>query len=147
MEVILTKDVAGLGKAGALVKVKDGFARNHLFIKDLAVVVSAGNIKKLEREKLFQSQKEEKSKKDALELKNKLASLSLTIPVLTQEKDKLYGSITAQEIQKALKDEGVDLLKDAILLDEPLRTLGIFQVPLKLHPEVSAEVKVWIVKK
>ena len=146
MEIILTQDVAGIGKAGAVVKVKDGFARNHLFLKHLAVKVSAGNIKGLAQEKLRRSQKEEKSRKEAEELKNKLAALSLTIAVLTQEKDKLYGSITAQEIQKALKDEGYDIDKEVIMLDEPIRALGIYQVPLKLHPEVHAEVKVWIVK-
>ncbi len=147
MEVILTQDVAGIGKAGAVVKVKDGFARNHLFLKHLAVTVTAENIKGLQQEKLRRSQKEEKSRKEAEELKNKLAALSLTIAVLTQEKDKLYGSITAQEIQKALKDEGYEIDEKVIMLAEPIRALGIYQVPLKLHPEVSAEVKVWIVKK
>ena len=73
--------------------------------------------------------------------------MSLTIAVEAQEKDKLYGSITAQEIQKALKDEGYKIDKAAIVLEEPIKTLGIYPVPLKLHPEVSAEVKVWIVKK
>ncbi len=147
MEVILTQDVAGIGKAGAVVKVKDGFARNHLFLKHLAVTVTARNIKGLQQEKLRRSQKEEKSRKEAEELKNKLAALSLTIAVLTQEKDKLYGSITAQEIQKALKDEGYEIDEKVILLDEPIKALGIYQVPLKLHPEVPAEVKVWVVKK
>jgi len=147
MEVILTQDVTGVGKAGAVVKVKDGFARNHLFLKNLAVTVTAGHIKGLQQEKLRRSQKEEKSKKEAEELKTKLAALSLTIAVLTQEKDKLYGSITVQEIQKALKDEGFEIDEKVIMLDEPIKALGIYQVPLKLHPEVPAEVKVWIVKK
>lgn len=147
MEVILTKDVAGIGKTGTVVKVKDGFARNYLLLKDLAVEVTAANMKGVEQEKLRREQKEEKSRKAAEELKNKLSALSLTIAVLTQEKDKLYGSITAQEIQKALKDEGYEIAKETILLEEPIKTLGIFQVPLKLHPDVPAEVKVWVVKK
>ncbi len=147
MEVILTKDVEGIGKAGAVLKVKDGFARNYLLLKNLAVEVTAANMKGIEQEKLRREQKEEKSKKAAEELKNRLSALSLTIAVLTQEKDKLYGSIAAQEIQKALKDEGFEIAKEAILLEEPIKTLGIFQVPLKLHPEVPAEVKVWVVKK
>ncbi len=147
MEVILTKDVAGIGKAGLVIKVKDGFARNYLLLKNLAVEVTAANMKGVEQDKLRREQKEEKSKKAAEELKNKLSAVSLTIAVLTQEKDKLYGSITAQEIQKALKDEGYEVAKEVILLEEPIKTLGIFQVPLKLHPEVPAEVKVWVVKK
>ncbi len=147
MEVILTQDVEGIGKSGAVIKVKDGFARNYLFVKNLAVAVTSKNISAIEQEKKRRSLKEEKSKKDAEVLKNKIAALSLTIAVLTQEKDKLYGSITAAEIQKALKEEGCEIDKECINLDEPIKALGIYQVPLKLHPEVSAEVKVWIVKK
>ncbi len=147
MEVILTQDVEGIGKSGAVIKVKDGFARNYLFVKNLAVAVTSKNISAIEQEKLRRSQKEEKSKKDAEALKNKISALSLTIAVLTQEKDKLYGSITAVEIHKALKEEGCEIDTECINLDEPIKALGIYQVPLKLHPEVSAEVKVWIVKK
>jgi large subunit ribosomal protein L9 len=147
MEVILTQDVAGIGKSGAVVKVKDGFARNFLLLKNLAMPVTAGNIKNLEQAKLRNSQKEQKTKKAAEELKSKIAALSLTIAVLTQENDKLYANITAQEVQKALSDEGYEIDKKLILLEEPIKALGIYQVPLKLHPEVSGEVKVWIVKK
>lgn len=147
MEVILTQDVSGIGKAGVVVKVKDGFARNFLFLKNLAMPVTSGNIKNLEQEKLRRLQKEEKTKKAAEELKNKIAALSLTVAVLTQENDKLYANITAQEVQKALSDEGFEIDKKMILLEEPIKALGIYQVPLKLHPEVSGEVKVWIVKK
>jgi large subunit ribosomal protein L9 len=147
MDVILTQDVSGIGKSGTVVKVKDGFARNYLFLKNLAVAVTSSNLKDIEREKQRRTQKEEKLKKEAEVLKNKLAALSLTITAEAQEKDKLYGSITAIEIQKALKDEGYEIDKSAIILDEPIKALGIFQVPLKLHSEVSAEVKVWIVKK
>ncbi len=147
MEVILTQDVAGIGKSGAVVKVKDGFARNYLLLKNLAMPVTAGNIKSLEQDRLRRSLKEEKAKKEAEELKSKIAALSLTITVLTQEKDKLYANIGAQEIQNALSEEGFNLDKKTILLEEPIKALGIYQVPLKFHPEVTGEVKVWIVKK
>jgi large subunit ribosomal protein L9 len=147
MEVILTKDVEGIGKAGSVVKVKDGFARNFLLLKDLAMPVTAGNMKNLQEDKARRLQKEEKTRKAAEELKSKIAALSLTIAVLTQEKDKLYANVTAVEVQKALSDEGIEIDKKAILLEEPIKALGIYQVPLKLHPDVIAEVKVWIVKK
>jgi large subunit ribosomal protein L9 len=147
MEVILTQDVAGIGKAGLVVKIKDGFARNFLFPKKLAVAVTAGNMKGIEQQKLRRSQQEEKSRKEAEGLKTRLAALSITIAAESQEKDKLYGSITAVEIQKSLKDEGFEIDKEAIVLDEPIKALGIYQVPLKIHPEVTAEVKVWVVKK
>jgi large subunit ribosomal protein L9 len=147
MEVILTKDVENIGKAGAVVKVKDGFARNFLLLKNMAVPVTSGNMKNLQEDKIRRQQKEEKTRKTAEELKTKIAALSLTIAVLTQEKDKLYANITAVEVQKALSDEGIEIDKKAILMEEPIKALGIYQVPLKLHPEVTGEVKVWIVKK
>jgi large subunit ribosomal protein L9 len=148
MEVILTKDVEGIGKSGTVVKVKDGFARNFLLLQNLAVLVTSGNMKNLQESKVRSQQKEEKAKKTAEELKTKIAALSLTIAVLTQEeKDKLYANITAVEVQKALSDEGIEIDKKAILMEEPIKALGIYQVPLRLHPEVTGEVKVWIVKK
>jgi large subunit ribosomal protein L9 len=147
MEVILNKDVEGVGKAGSVVKVKDGFARNFLFPKQLAVALTESNIKNIEQEKQRKSLKLEKEKKEAEQLKEKLDSISLTIPVLIQEKEKLYGSITSLEIQRALQDEGYDIDKNHIVLEEPIKSLGIYQIPIKLHPEVSAQIKVWVVKK
>jgi large subunit ribosomal protein L9 len=147
MEVILTQDVEGIGKSGVVVKVKDGFARNFLLLQNKAVPVTAGNMKNLQEDKARRLQKEEKTKKAAEELKAKIAALALTIAVLTQEKDKLYANITAVEVQKALSDEGIEIDKKAILMEEPIKALGIYQVPLKLHPDVTGEVKVWIVKK
>ena len=147
MEVILTQDIQGIGKVGAVVKVKDGFARNFLFPKKLALIVTAASIKGLQQEQERKSQKLEKEKNAAEALKEKIAGLSLTIPVLVQEKERLYGSITAVEIAKALQDEGIAIDTSAIELEEPIKALGIYQVPLKLHPEVQGQVKVWIVKK
>ncbi len=147
MEVILNQDIEVLGKAGNTIKVKVGFARNFLFPKRLAVPLTDTNIKNLEQEKQRKSLRVEKEKKESEQLKDKLESLSLTIPVLTQEKDKLYGSITPLEIHHALKEEGYDIDKNSIILEEPIKSLGIYQIPIKLHPEVSAQVKVWVVKK
>lgn len=147
MEVILKENVPGIGTAGSKVKVKDGYARNFLFPRNLAVCVSEQNLKSFEQEQKARALKLEKEKKGAEQLKEKIAQLSLTIPVLTQEKDKLYGSITALEIHKALQDDGVEIDKNAIALAEPIKALGIYEVPVKLHPEVTATLKVWIVKK
>ena len=146
MEVILKENVAGLGTIGTVVKVKDGYARNYLFPMNLAVAVSAQNVKSLEQEKKVRDQKLERQKKEAELLKTKLDALSLTIPVLV-EKDKLYGSITSLEIHKALEDESIIIDKTQIALEEPIKALGIYEVPVKLHPEVTATLKVWIVKK
>lgn len=147
MDIILKQDIAGLGKTGAIAKVKDGFARNFLIPNGLAVPLNSGNLKKLEAEKRSKDSQLEKVKKEAEALREKLINFSLTIPVLVQEDEKLYGSITSQDLERALKDDGLTLEKDAILLEEPIRALGIYEVPIKLHPEVSTKIKVWIVKK
>jgi large subunit ribosomal protein L9 len=147
MNVILKKDIEGIGKAGSVVKVRDGYARNFLFPRALAFESTAANLQKLEQEQKTRSLQYEKQKKSASELKDRLEKLSVTLPVLVQEKEKLYGSITEIEIAKALKDEGYDIDKTMISLESPLKALGIFEIPIKLHPEVTATLKVWIVKK
>jgi large subunit ribosomal protein L9 len=147
MEVILNQDIDRVGKAGNIVKVKDGFARNFLIPNGLAVPVTPANLKKLEQEKQQKTLQLEKAKREAEELKAKLARLSLTIPVLTHEEDKLYASITEQDLAAALSEEGFNIDKNSIVLDEPIKALGIYEVSVNLHPEISAKVKVWIVKK
>lgn len=147
MEVILNQDVNKLGKAGSIIKVKDGFARNFLIPNCLAVPLTQENLKKLEQEKQKKVQQLEKIRQASEELKGRLDNLSLTIPALSKEEDKLYGSITAHEIAQALKEEGFEIDKNSILLDEPIKSLGIYEIAIRLHPEISAKIKVWIVKK
>lgn len=148
MEVILKKDVDKIGKAGAVVKVKDGFARNFLIPNNLAVPVTQSNLKSLEQEKAKKTQLSEKIKKEAEELGKRLANLSLTMTALIKEEDeKLYGSISGYEIANALKEEGIEIDKSCIMLEEPIKALGIYEIPVKLHPEVEAKIKVWVVKK
>jgi len=147
MEVILKQDVNKLGKAGQVVKVKDGFAHNFLIPRGLAVISSLSNLKKLQQEKQQRNLELERVKKHAEELRDKISKLSLTLPVLTQEEEKLYGSITSGDIQQLLKEEGFDIEKSSIILEEPIKSLGIFEIPLKLHPEVSVNIKIWVVKK
>jgi large subunit ribosomal protein L9 len=147
MEVILKQDVEKLGKAGSVVKVKDGFGRNYLIAKGLAIPVTASNLKQLEQEKQRKEAQQVIRKKEAEAVKEKLAGMSLTIASLTQDDEKFYGSITNQDIAQALKDEGLEIDKNIIMLDEPIKALGIYEVPVELHPEVQTKVKVWIVKK
>jgi len=147
MEVILKQDIVSLGKTNTIVNVKDGFARNFLIPNNLVVPLNAVNLKKMEAEKQRKSLQAEKVKKEAEALKERLTNFSLTIPVLVQEDERLYGSIAAWDLVQALKEEGLEIDKNWILLEEPLKSLGIYEVPLKLHPEVSTKIKVWIVKK
>lgn len=147
MEVILTKDVDKVGKTGLLVKVKEGFARNFLIPNGLAVPATDANLKKLKQQKEKENLALQEAKKKAQAFKERLDSLSLTISALTQEEDKLYGSVGPKDIADALKEEGFDIDKNFIVLDEPVKSLGIYEIPVKLHPEVSAKIKVWIVKK
>lgn len=147
MEVILNQDIERIGKAGHIVKVKDGFARNFLIPNGLAVSVTPANLKKLEQEKQQKTLQLEKAKRQAQELQAKLARLSLTIPVLTHEEDKLYANVTTQDLAAALSEEGFDIDKNSIMLDEPIKALGIYEASVNLHPEILAKIKVWIVKK
>lgn len=147
MEIILNEDVQKLGKAGTIVKVKDGFARNFLIPNGLAVLATAASLKRLQQEQQRKQSQIESLKKEAEELKDRLAQVSLTIASLTQEDENLYGGITAQDISAALKEESFDIDKNQIILSKPIKSLGIYEVPVKLHPEVTANLKVWVVKK
>ena len=147
MKVILKKDVHNIGRMGEVKQVKDGYARNFLMPGGLAVPVTAANLKKLEQEKQNKLLGAQKLKEEAESLKDKLSVLSLTIAALINEEEKLYGSITVDDISAALLEEGFKIDKSAVALNEPIKSLGIYEVPVKLHPEVTVNIKVWIVKK
>lgn len=147
MEVILIKDVDKIGKAGAIVKVKDGFARNLLLPKKLATQATPGNLRKLEQEKQKINQEQERIRQKAVALKERLDNFSLTISAIAQDEKSLYGSITALDIASALKEEGIEVDKNTIILSEPIKALGIYEISVRLQAEVSAKIKVWVVKK
>jgi large subunit ribosomal protein L9 len=147
MEVILNKDVEKIGRAGAVVQVKEGFARNFLFPHNLAKPATASSLKKLEQEQQVKTAQSAKIKEESELIKQRLNALSLTLPALTQGDEKLYGSIHAHEIAEALAAEGIVINKNSIDLAEPIKSLGIYEIPVKLHPEVIAKVKLWVVKK
>lgn len=148
MEVILNKDVEKVGRAGSVVRVKDGFARNFLFPQNLAQPVTASSLKGLEKAQLARSAQLNKIKKEAEEIKERLSKLAnLTLPALTQGEQNLYGSIGVHDIEAALAEEGFLINKSMIDLVEPIKSLGIYEVPIKLHPQVTAIVKLWVVKK
>jgi large subunit ribosomal protein L9 len=147
MKVILTTDVEKIGTLGSVVIVKDGYARNFLFPRQLAVPSTQANMKALEAKLQKRTAELQRQKKQAEQLRVKLEALSLTLAVLTHEDEKLYAGISSVDILNALKEEGVVIEKSAVLMDEPIRALGIYEIPVKLHPEVNAKLKIWVVKK
>lgn len=147
MKVILKQDVEKLGKAWDVVNIKDGYARNFLFPRGLVLALTKENLKLKEKLEASKAVLEEKNKKEAQALAKKLLAESFTLTREATAEDKLYGTIDAQEIEKLLKSEDYDIDKKNILLAEPIKSLGAYSVDLKLHPEVTATIKVWIVKK
>lgn len=147
MQVILLKDVDKLGKAGDIVKVKPGFGRNYLIPRDMAVEATKKSAKFLENEKKKLGAKSKRLKGEAEKIKEKLENISCTIPMSTGEDEKLFGEVTPEAISSFYKQEGLDVDKRKIYLEKPIRHLGVYQVEVKLYPDVSASVKVWVVKK
>jgi len=142
----LRQDYQGLGEAGTVLNVKDGFARNFLIPQGVAFMATSQNHKRFENDQKQRSWKKEKEKHQAEELAKKLENISCTISVQVGEEDKLFGSVTSQNIADALKAQGIDVDKRKVLLDEPIKSLGIYSVDIKLHEAVKAAVKVWVVK-
>lgn len=146
MKVILTEDIAHLGTASQLITVKDGYARNFLIPNGKAIMATTQNLKNLEHQKRQIQEKMQKAKRIAESLARKIEAVSCTIPKPAGDEDKIFGSVTTADIQGCLKHEGIEIDKRKIVLDEPIRSLGIFTVPIKLHPDVTANLKVWVVK-
>jgi large subunit ribosomal protein L9 len=146
MKVILRKDHEKLGKIGDVVDVKDGYARNYLIPQDIAYTANPGNLKALDEEKKQHSLRDQKEERTAQKTASKLESVSVTIKAKVGEDEKLFGSITSQMIAESLQEQGLTLDKRIIELEEPIKALGIYTVPVKLHPKVMGKVKVWVVR-
>ncbi|MGB9840472.1 50S ribosomal protein L9 [Thermovenabulum sp.] len=147
MKVILIQDVKNLGKKGDVVNVADGYARNFLFPKNLAIEASSGNIAKLEQEKKAVENKKEREKREALELAKKIENYTLTLKVKAGEQGKLYGSINTKDIAEGLKEQlKIDIDKRKIVLQEVIKTLGVYEARAKIHPEVEAKFKINVIE-
>ena len=143
MKVILLKDVKGLGKAGDLVNAKDGYARNFLFPKAAAVEASPANLKKWEEDKKIEAANKQKEQDEALELKNKIESLTVKIVGKAGEGGRLFGSITSKDIADALKAQHkIDIDRRKIELKDNIKSLGTSQVDIRVYAEVLAKLNV-----
>ena len=145
MQVILREDIDKLGKIGDLIKVADGYARNHLVPLKKAIEATPKNLRAMEHAKKMVSDRIRKLKKEAAADADRIKGLSITIMAKAGEEGKLFGSVTSMDIAEAMKSQGVAIDKRKILLDEPIKRLGEFTVPVKLHADVHADLKVSVV--
>ncbi len=146
MKVILRQDYETLGKIGDMVDVKDGFAANFLLPRKIAYTALKGNIAALEEEKKSLAKKSEQELKAAETLASELEKVSVTIPVQVGEEDKIFGTVTTQMIADSLKEKGHEIDKRKIEIPEPIKSLGIYEVNIKLYSNVEAKIKVWVVR-
>ncbi len=146
MEVILTQDIQGLGDRGSLVAVKEGYARNYLIPKALCLPATEGNRREVERMEQQAVARAQQEKQQAISFSEKLKTTSCTISAPVGESEKLHGAVTANDIAKELANQGISVDKRQVHLEQPIHQLGVYKVEVKLHPEVTQTVKVWIVK-
>ncbi len=147
MEVILNQDVPSLGKAGDVVKVKDGYARNYLLPRQVGMAATKANLKKIELHKAKVAAVYEAARKEAETLAAKIGKVSCTITVEVNEQDKLYGAVADNDILRALEQEGIKFERKDLVIEKAVEELGIFEIGVKLHPEVTGKFRLWVTKK
>jgi len=146
MKVILIQDHAQLGSEGEVVTLAPGYARNYLFPRGIALPATEHQIRKFRLAQEKKKRELEKQARASQEMARRLSAASCTITVAAGEEDKLFGSVTAADISEALAKEGFPVDRKQIELDEPIKKLGIYSVAVKVTPEITAQVKVWVVK-
>jgi large subunit ribosomal protein L9 len=147
MKVILKDDVEKLGKCGDVVEVKDGYGRNYLFSRNLAIPATSGNLKSIEEITNQKRMRDQKTKRGEERLKIQLEKISCTAEVMVGEEDRVFGSVTTQTISDLLKEKGFEMDRHKIVLESPIKALGIYTVPIKISGDVMASLKLWVVKK
>jgi len=146
MKIILKEDIKKIGKMGQIVDVADGYARNYLVPKGLAVEASTKNIRSLEHEKRIIQEKAKKLKDSAQDIASRISSMTLMIKAKAGEEEKLFGSVTTMDIAEALLNEGIEIDKKRISLEEPIKRLGSYSVQIKLHSDVSVPLNIQIIQ-
>jgi large subunit ribosomal protein L9 len=146
MKIILTQNVDHLGDAGEIVDVKPGYARNYLLPRSLALAATKASMSVYEEVKRQRDAQQNRDRRDAETLAKQLEKASCTVAVAVGEEDRIFGSVTVQNVADLLKEQGFDIDRRMIVLDEPIRALGVYDVAIRLHRDVEASVKVWVVK-
>lgn len=146
MKVIITQPYPKLGNAGDIVEVKDGFARNFLIPKKIAIPANEGNLKQVEQIKRKQMTIEQKLRAKLSSIAEQLSRTSIDLIVEVDEKDKLFGTISQTQIAEALAKQGFEIDRKQIIIEEPIETLGVYNVKIQLHPDISSVIRVWVLK-
>lgn len=146
MKVILKEDVESLGKRGDSIKVADGYARNYLIPKGFALEATSISVKAIEHEKKLIAKRAQKEKKNAEAMMASFAGVAVTIVRKTADQEKIFGSVTAKDVEKALEDRGLKVDRKQVVLDEPIKQLGEFPVKIKLYPGIAADITVKVVE-
>ena len=145
VEVILRKDVADLGRAGEMVHVRPGYARNYLIPQGIALLATEGNRRRFEEERRQVEQSAERERQQAADLAADLEGQSLTFTVRAGDEGRLFGSVTAADIAEALEGEGLTVDRKLIRLDDPIKELGVYDIPVRLHTDIEPQLKIWVV--
>jgi len=146
MKVILTQPHSKLGTAGDIIVVKDGYARNFLIPRNLAISATKGNLRQVETIKRRQMSIEQKHKAKLMTISDKLSRVSIDIVVEVDDEDKLFGSVTTGQIADSLNKQGFNIDRKQIIIDEPIESLGVYNVAVKLHSDIETKIRVWILK-
>jgi len=147
MKVILREDVPDIGQAGEAVEVKDGYGRNYLIPRNLAIPATKANLKAIDEVTKQKELRDRKHRREAEKVKDKIEKLSLSAEVLVGEEDKVFGSVGVHDILEMMEKEGVTVPKNAVLLESPIKVLGVYTVPIKVDKALTADLKLWVVKK
>jgi len=147
MKVILREDVKDIGTAGQMVEVKSGYGRNYLIPRNLAIPATDANVKAIGEIEKQKTIREKKQRREAEVVKDKIEELSISVPMLVGEEDKIFGSVTSHDLATLMEKEGVKVDRRLIHLEEPIKSLGVFTVPVKVDKDVTANLKVWVIKR
>tara|TARA_B100000427_G_C15480152_1_gene582560 strand:+ start:173 stop:616 length:444 start_codon:yes stop_codon:yes gene_type:complete len=146
MEIILLKDLEGKGSAGDVINVKPGYARNKLIPNGIALRASKRNLAIAEEKKQIATRKQNRENASHDAILDSLKNIEITIEAQVGEEEKMFGSITNIDIHKALEEKGVQIDRSAILLEDPIKALGIYHVPIKVAPELIGDIKIYVIK-
>ena len=146
MKVVLKEDIKNVGKMGQIVDVADGYARNYLVPRGFAVEANIKNLKSLEHEKKIIQEKAKRIKNSSQTLSDKISTMTLVIKAKAGDEGKLFGAVTSMDIAELLKNEGIEMDKKKISLDEPIKRLGSYSVNIKVHPEISTHLNIQVVE-